>query len=63
MGHRGIPSWNLSLVLQQLTKHPFGSLKSASLKHVAFKTVFVQALASGKGQTEVHAWLSKNIRH
>ena len=28
-GHRGIPSWNLSLVLHQLTKAPFEPLKEA----------------------------------
>ena len=44
---RGIPSWNLSLVLHQLTKAPFEPLKEDSLKH----------------QTEIHAWLHKNIRH
>ena len=32
-GRRGIPSWNLSLVLHQLTKAPFEPLKGASLKH------------------------------
>ena len=31
-GRRGIPSWNLSLVLHQLTKAPFEPLKEASLK-------------------------------
>ena len=30
-GRRGIPSWNLSLVLHQLTKAPFEPLKEASL--------------------------------
>ena len=39
-GRRGIPSWNLSLVLHQLTKTPFKPLKEASLKHLTFKTVF-----------------------
>ena len=39
-GQRGISSWNLSLVLYQLTKAPFESLKEASLKHLTFKTVF-----------------------
>ena len=38
-GRRGIPSWNLSLVLHQLTKAPFEPLKEASLKHLTFKTV------------------------
>ena len=39
-GRRGIPSWNLSLVLHQLTKAPFKPLKEASLKHLTFKTFF-----------------------
>ena len=40
-GRRGIPSWNLSLVLHQLTKAPFEPLREASLKHLTFKTVFL----------------------
>ena len=47
-GRRGIPSWNLSLVLHQLTKAPFEPLKEASLKYLTFKTVFLLALGSGK---------------
>ena len=35
---RGIPSWNFSLVLHQLTKAPFEPTKEASLKHLTFKT-------------------------
>ena len=62
-GRRGIPSWNLSLVLHQLTKAPFDSLKEASLKHLTFRTVFLLALGSGKRRGEIHAWLHKNIRH
>ena len=61
-GKRGIPSWNLSLVLHQLTKAPFEPLKEASLKHLTFKTVFLLALGSGKHRSEIHAWLHKNIR-
>ena len=56
-GRRGIPSWNLSLVLHQLTKAPFEPLKEASLKHLTFKTVFLLALGSGKRRSEIHAWL------
>ena len=41
-GRRGIPSWNLSLVLHQLTKAPFEPLKEASLKYLT-KTVFLLA--------------------
>ena len=62
-GRRGIPSWNLSLVLHQLTKAPFEPLKESSLKHLTFKTVFLLALGSGKCRSEIHAWLHKNIRH
>ena len=54
-GRRGIPSWNLSLVLHQLTKAPFEPLKEASLKHLTFKTVFLMALGSGKRRSEIHA--------
>ena len=62
-GRRGIPSWNLSLVLYQLTKAPFDPLQEASLKHLTFKTVFLLALGSSKRRSEIHAWLHKNIRH
>ena len=50
-------------MLQQLTKDPFELLKEASLKHWTFKTVFRLALGSGKRNSEIHAWLHKNIRH
>ena len=59
-GRRGIPSWNLSLVLHQLTKAPFEPLKEASLKYLTFKTVFLLALGSGKRRS---AWQNRNIRH
>ena len=63
-GRRGIPSWNLSLVLHQLSKPPFEPIGEASLKHLTFKTVFLLALGSGKRRSEIHAWnIYKNIRH
>ena len=62
-GWRGIPSWNLSLVLHQLTKAPFEPIKDASLKHLAFKTIFLLVLGSGKRRGEIHDWQYKNIRH
>ena len=62
-GRRGVPAWNLSLVLHQLGKAPFEPLRKASLKHLTFKTVFLLALGSGKRQSEIHAWVYRNIRH
>ena len=61
-GRRGVPSWNLSLVLHQLTKAPFEPMRKASLKHLTLKTVFLLALGSGKRRSEIHAWLYKNIK-
>ena len=60
-GRRGIPSWNLSLVLHQLTEAPFEPIKEASLKHLNFKTVFLLALGSGRHRSEIHARQNKNI--
>ena len=62
-GKRGIPSWNLSLVLHQLTKTPFEPIKEASFKYLTFKTVFLLALGPGKRRSEIHAWQHRNIRH
>ena len=60
--NRGIPSWDLSLVLMALTKAPFEPLKDATLKVLTFKTVFLMALASGKRREEVHAWTFSSLR-
>ena len=54
----GIPSWNLSLVLHQLTKAPFKPIKEASLKHLTFKTVFLLALR-GRAGIEVRFMLGR----
>ena len=62
-GRRGIPSWNLSLVLHPLTKAPFEPLREATLKHLTFKTTFLLVLGSGKRRSEIHAWQHRNIRH
>ena len=61
--NRGIPSWDLSLVLLALTKAPFEPLKDASLKILTLKTVFLMALASGKRRGEVHSWTYSSLRH
>ena len=62
-GRKGIPYWNLSMVLHQLTKAPFEPMKVASLKHCTFKSDKILALGSGKHRIEIHAWQNKNIRH
>ena len=62
-GRRAVPTWNLSLVLHQLTKAPFEPMRKVSLKYLTLKTVFLPALGSGKRRSEIHAWLYKNIRH
>ena len=61
-GGRGVPTWNLSLVLHQLTKAPFEPMRKASLKHLTFK-IFLLALGSSKRRSVIHAWLYKNITH
>ena len=51
----GIPSFNPSLVLHQLTRAPFEPLKEAFLRYLTFKTIFLLALGSGKHRSEIHA--------
>ena len=54
---RGTLTWNLSLVLHQLTKVLFEPIKESSLKHLTFKTVFL--LAWGRVRVEVRYMLGK----
>ena len=54
---RNLPKWNLSVVLNELTKAPFEAMKDMDLKHLTLKTAFLLALASGKCRTEIHAWV------
>ena len=61
-GRRGIPSWNISLVLHQLTKAPFEPLKEASLKHLTFKMVVLLVFGLWQTQESDHVWLNNNIR-
>ena len=52
---RNLPKWNLSVVLNELTKAPFEPMKDTDLKHLTLKTAFLLALASGKRRSEIHA--------
>ena len=45
---RNLPKWNLSVVLNELTKAPFEPMKDTDLKHLTVKTAFLLALASDK---------------
>ena len=49
------PNWNLSLVLDMLTKPPFEPLEHVEDRELTLKTVFLLALASGKRRSELHA--------
>jgi hypothetical protein len=59
---RRLPSWDLRLVLQSLTKAPFEPLAQVSLKFLTLKTVFLITLASGKRRSEIHALLHSRVR-
>ena len=58
---RNLPKWNLSVVLNELTKAPFEPMKDTDLKHLTLKTAFLLALASGKCRSEIHAWVANKV--
>ena len=58
---RNLPKWNLSVVLNELTKAPFEPMKNPDLKHLTLKTAFLLALASGKRRSEIHAWVANKV--
>ena len=58
---RNTRKWNLSVVLNELTKAPFEPMKDTDLKHLTLKTAFLLALASGKLRSEIHAWVANIV--
>ena len=56
---RNLPKWNLSVVLNELTKAPFEPMKD--LKHLTLKTAFLLALASGKRRSKIHALVANKV--
>ena len=58
---RNLPKWNLSVVLNELTKAPFKSMKDTNLKHLTLKSAFLLALASSKHRSEIHAWVANKV--
>ena len=58
---RNLPEWNLSVVLNELTKAPFEPMKDTDLKHLTLKTAFLLALASGKRRSEIHTTVANKV--
>ena len=56
-----LPKWNLSVVLNELTKAPFEPMKDTDLKHLTIKTVFLKPLTSGKRRSKIHAWVANKV--
>ena len=56
------PNWDVSLVLQSLTRAPYEPLRSADERFLAQKTLVLTALASAKRIGELHA-LSYRVSH
>ena len=56
------PNWDVSLVLQSLTRAPYEPLRSADERFLAQKTLVLIALASAKRIGELHA-LSYRVSH
>ena len=51
---RRCPSWDLFLVLDSLEDSPYEPISKANLKNLAFKTLFLISLASGRRLSEVN---------
>ena len=58
---RNLPKWNLSVILNELTKAPFEPMKDTDLKHLTLKTAFLLGLASGKRCSKIHAWVANKV--
>ncbi|MPC64063.1 hypothetical protein E2C01_058173 [Portunus trituberculatus] len=57
-----LPAWDLSLILRSLLHPPYEPFRSASLRDVSFKTVFLLALSSARQVSGLHS-LSAEVRH
>ena len=58
---RNLPKWNLSVVLNELTKARFEPMKDTDIKHLTLKTIFLLALASGKHRSKIPAWVANKV--
>ncbi|MPC63056.1 hypothetical protein E2C01_057148 [Portunus trituberculatus] len=57
-----LPAWDLSLILRSLLRPPYEPLRSASLRNVSLKTMFLLALTSARRVSGLHG-LSAEVRH
>ena len=57
---RNLPKWNVSIVLNELTKAPFEPMKDTDLKYITLKT-FLLALASCKCHSKIHTWVANKV--
>ena len=53
---RNLPKWNLSVVLNELTKAPFEPMKDTDLKHLTLKTT-----QKRKRCSKIHAWVANKV--
>ena len=58
---RNLAKWNLSVVLNELTKAPFEPMKDTDLKHLTLKTAFLLALGSGKCCSEIYVCVANKL--
>ena len=58
-----LPSWNLVLVLECLSRAPFEPIYQASLKHLTYKCVLLLSMACSGRISEIHALAFDKISH
>ena len=49
------PKWNLTCVLWSLNKAPYEPLKTADIKYITLKAVFLLTFAAARRRSEIHA--------
>ncbi|KAK2823508.1 hypothetical protein Q7C36_020108 [Tachysurus vachellii] len=50
-----VPLWDLPIVLEALSQHPFEPLEAVSLKYLSLKTALLLALVTAKRVSDLHA--------
>ena len=58
-----VPKWNLTLVLNSLTKAPYEPMLQASIKHLTWKTAFLTSFATAARASELTALSRKKVAH